>query len=118
MDGPARADFLRVYGPGVALLVVAYVLFTAVRDLRDNFAAEIWTALGFGETAAIFTAVPVLSMISPPRVDSAPTAADPPGSVSVTGRASAIASFGRSLLRMVPTPSASPSAAPTGAGWT
>ena len=56
MDGPARADFLRVYGPGVALLVVAYILFTAVRDLRDNFAAEIWTALGLGETAAIFTA--------------------------------------------------------------
>ena len=56
MDGPARADFLRVYGPGVALLVVAYVLFTAVRDLRDNFAAEIWSALGFGQTATIFTA--------------------------------------------------------------
>ena len=56
MDGPTRAAFLRVYGPGVVLLVVAYVLFTAVRDLRDNFAAEIWTALGFGETAAIFTA--------------------------------------------------------------
>jgi hypothetical protein len=56
MDGPSRAAFLRVYGPGVVLLVVAYILFTAVRDLRDNFAAEIWTALGFGETAAIFTA--------------------------------------------------------------
>jgi len=56
MDGPARADFLRVYGPGVALLVVAYVLFTAVRDLRDNFAAEIWSALRFGQTATIFTA--------------------------------------------------------------
>ena len=56
MDGPARADFLRVYGPGVALLVVAYILFTAVRDLRDNFAAEIWSALGFGQTATIFTA--------------------------------------------------------------
>jgi hypothetical protein len=56
MDGTARADFLRVYGPGVALLVVAYVLFTAVRDLRDNFAAEIWSALGFGQTAMVFTA--------------------------------------------------------------
>ena len=56
MDRTARADFLRVYGPGVALLVVAYVLFTAVRDLRDNFAAEIWSALGFGQTATVFTA--------------------------------------------------------------
>lgn len=56
MDGQARAAFLRDYGPGVILLVVAYVLFTAVRDVRDNFAAEIWSALGFGGTAAIFTA--------------------------------------------------------------
>jgi hypothetical protein len=56
MDRPARTAFLKDYGPGVILLVAAYVLFTAVRDLRDNFAAEIWSALGFGGTAAIFTA--------------------------------------------------------------
>lgn len=56
MHGSARAAFLRDYGPGVILLVAAYVLFTAARDLRDNFAAEIWAALGFGETAAIFSA--------------------------------------------------------------
>jgi hypothetical protein len=33
----------------------------AIRDLRDNFAAELWTALGFGHAAAVFTAseVPV-----------------------------------------------------------
>ena len=61
MDAAARAGFLRRYGPGIALLVIAYVLTTAVRDFRDNFAAEIWTALGFGHAAAIFTAseVPV-----------------------------------------------------------
>jgi hypothetical protein len=56
MDGQARAAFLKDYGPAVILLVAAYVLFTAARDLRDNFAAEIWSALGFGETAAVFTA--------------------------------------------------------------
>src|SRR3984885_3971220 len=56
MDGAARTRFLRRYGPGIALLVLSYVLTTAIRDFRDNFAAEIWTALGFGHAAAVFTA--------------------------------------------------------------
>jgi hypothetical protein len=66
MDGAARARFLARYGLGIALLVLAYVLITAIRDFRDNFAAEIWTALGFGHAAAVFTAselpVAVLSL--------------------------------------------------------
>jgi len=32
------------------------VLLTAFRDYRDNFAAEIWAALGYGGEAAIFSA--------------------------------------------------------------
>ncbi len=56
MDGAARVRFLRRYGLGLALLVFCYVLVTAIRDFRDNFAAEIWTALGFGHAAAVFTA--------------------------------------------------------------
>ena len=56
MSGRDRAAFLGAYGPGVLLLVLAYVLFTAVRDFRDNFAAEIWAALGHAKAAAMFTA--------------------------------------------------------------
>jgi Family of unknown function (DUF5690) len=56
MDAAARLRFLSRYGAGIALLVLAYVLTTAIRDFRDNFAAEIWTALGFGQAAAVFTA--------------------------------------------------------------
>lgn len=66
MDSAARLRFLSRYGVGLALLVLAYVLTTAIRDFRDNFAAEIWTALGFGHAAAVFTAselpVAVLSL--------------------------------------------------------
>ncbi len=56
MHGADRAAFLRAYLPGLVLLVVAYVFLTAFRDFRDNFAAEIWTALGYGREAGIFTA--------------------------------------------------------------
>jgi hypothetical protein len=56
MDGGDRAAFLMAYLPGLILLVVAYVFLTALRDFRDNFAAEIWKALGYGSEAGIFTA--------------------------------------------------------------
>ena len=56
MTRAERSAFLRAYAPGLALLIFAYVLLTAFRDFRDNFAAEIWTALGYGGEAGIFTA--------------------------------------------------------------
>jgi hypothetical protein len=51
-----RRRILAQYGPGITLLVLAYVIFTAIRDFRDNFAAEIWSALGYGGQASVFTA--------------------------------------------------------------
>jgi hypothetical protein len=55
MYAPARISFLAQYGVGLGLLVLAYVLVTAIRDFRDNFAAELWQGLGYGNGAAIFT---------------------------------------------------------------
>lgn len=66
MDSGQRKAFVAAYGPGIALLVLSYVLLTALRDFRDNFAAELWTGLGFGKESAVFTAselpVAVLSL--------------------------------------------------------
>ena len=61
MTGAQRAAFLKAYAPGLIAIILAYILLTAFRDYRDNFAAEIWTALGFGGQAAVFSAseVPV-----------------------------------------------------------
>ena len=56
MNGAERRAFLAQYGPGVALLVISYVLLTAFRDFRDNFAAEIWTELGYGGQSGVFSA--------------------------------------------------------------
>eukprot|EP01035_Chromulina_nebulosa_P055489 gene55489-76038_t len=43
-------------------------MLTAFRDLRDNFAAEIWQALGYGDAASVFTAsegpVAALSLVT------------------------------------------------------
>lgn len=45
------ANFL----PGLVTLIIIYVFLTIFRDLRDNFAADIWNELGFTNQAAIFT---------------------------------------------------------------
>ncbi len=68
MTAADRGAFLRAYAPGLLVLVIAYVLLTAFRDFRDNFAAELWNALGYGKAAGIFTAsefpVAVISLVA------------------------------------------------------
>ncbi|MEC3910568.1 DUF5690 family protein [Sphingobium sp. CR2-8] len=56
MPAAARRAFLRDYGPGVGFLVLAYTFFTAIRDFRDNFSAEIWIDLGYAGVSSVFTA--------------------------------------------------------------
>jgi hypothetical protein len=55
MNAAARGQFLQQFGGGLVLLILAYVLFTAFRDFRDNFAAELWRAMGREGDAAIFS---------------------------------------------------------------
>jgi hypothetical protein len=59
MNRQQRIDFLRQYAPGLLFLVLAYLLFTAFRDFRDNFSAEIWLALGHSDAALLFTATEI-----------------------------------------------------------
>ena len=49
MDAEARKAFFKRYLPGLLSLTVLYILLTAYRDFRDNFAVEIWKALGKNE---------------------------------------------------------------------
>lgn len=55
MDASARRRFFATLAPGLVLLVMAYVLLTAYRDFRDNFAANIWNALGYADTPSVLT---------------------------------------------------------------
>jgi len=55
MDGPARRAFVARYAGGIVAVVAAYIVLTAYRDFRDNFAREIWDAVGYSEKPEIMT---------------------------------------------------------------
>lgn len=59
MQKAERAAFFKAFAPGLLSLIFLYVFLTAFRDFRDNFAREIWTALGYGGSAAIFTSAEI-----------------------------------------------------------
>lgn len=55
MNSHQRRALVKEFLPGLILLIGIYVLLTGFRDFRDNFMAEIWVALGYGDSSAIFT---------------------------------------------------------------
>jgi hypothetical protein len=55
MNSGGRHYFVQSFWPGIVLFTLAYMLLTTFREFRDNFAAEIWNSLGFGDSPEIFT---------------------------------------------------------------
>jgi hypothetical protein len=59
MNKDERNRFIATFFPGIFLFVLAYMLMTVFRDLRDNYSAEVWKSLGFGNSPEIFTATEI-----------------------------------------------------------
>jgi Family of unknown function (DUF5690) len=55
MTKAERRAFLQKFLFGIIALVAAYLLLTVLRELRDNFASELWVELGYGNQPGIFT---------------------------------------------------------------
>ena len=55
MSKAERKAFFNAFKPGIIILVLVYVVLTALRDLRDNFAVEIWEALDIVVSPALLT---------------------------------------------------------------
>ena len=60
MTGKERKKFTLTFLPGLVLLILSYTLLTAYRDFRDNFSAEIWQTLGYGDKPGIFATTEVI----------------------------------------------------------
>lgn len=61
MDKANRRKFFNLFWPGILLVVAIYVGLTIFRDLRDNFAVELWTELGYLNTPwiLVFAEIPI-----------------------------------------------------------
>ncbi len=55
MSSHDRRQFVRVFWPGLTLLIVVYILLTVVRTIRDDFAVELWRDMGVQQTPSVFT---------------------------------------------------------------
>lgn len=55
MTGADRIKFFKTFGPGMVMLILAYMFLTAFRDFRDNFMNEILKGLGITDQPDIFT---------------------------------------------------------------
>ena len=56
MDLNERRQFIRSFLPGIILFTFSYMLLTTFREFRDNFSAEVWDSLGYGDSPEMFTA--------------------------------------------------------------
>lgn len=55
MDKEHRRRISREFAMGLVMLTLAYMLLTIYRDLRDNFAVDIWKSAGITSNSMIFT---------------------------------------------------------------
>jgi hypothetical protein len=55
MDQKQRRKITKEFAMGLFLLTLAYILLTIYRDLRDNFAVDIWKSAGITGNSMIFT---------------------------------------------------------------
>lgn len=55
MNKKERKDFFIRFAFGLVTLTLVYMFLSAFRDLRDNFAVEIWRSVGYKDMPMIFT---------------------------------------------------------------
>lgn len=64
MSKESRLKFIRNFGGGIVAITITYLFLTIMRDVRDNFMANLWSELGYGKKPAIFTQTETITSIS------------------------------------------------------
>lgn len=58
-----RKELMQALGTGILLVTVTYVFLTILRDIRDNYMANMWRELGYGSNFAIFTRTETITSV-------------------------------------------------------
>ncbi|NML23554.1 hypothetical protein HHL16_21930 [Pseudoflavitalea sp. G-6-1-2] len=54
LDKSGRKQLLRRFGGGLIVITITYSFLTVMRDVRDNYMANMWNEIGYGNDAGIF----------------------------------------------------------------
>ncbi|MBC7850482.1 MAG: hypothetical protein H7Y31_12145 [Chitinophagaceae bacterium] len=63
MDKEKRRQLIKKFKWGLIAVTVTYLFLTILRDIRDNFMANMWNELGYGKKPAIFTSTETITSI-------------------------------------------------------
>lgn len=63
MNKASRQQLLQQFGWGLLLVTITYLFLTIMRDIRDNFMANMWNELGYGKKPAIFTQTETITSV-------------------------------------------------------
>ncbi len=60
-----RKLFIKQFAPGIIFSILIYIALTVFRDMRDNFAVEFWTTMGYDQTPELlaFSEIPIAILI-------------------------------------------------------
>ena len=58
-----RRVMMQSFGTGVFLVTLTYVFLTIMRDIRDNYMANMWRELGYGSNYGIFTQTETITSV-------------------------------------------------------
>jgi MFS family permease len=63
MQPADRKVFMKTLGTGIALVTFTYIFLTILRDIRDNYMANMWRELGYGDNYSIFTRTETITSV-------------------------------------------------------
>jgi len=58
-----RKSFMQQFGAGIVLVTITYIFLTVMRDIRDNYMANMWRELGYGSNYSIFTRTETITSV-------------------------------------------------------
>lgn len=63
MNKEERRKLLRNFSWGLIIITITYLFLTVMRDIRDNFMANMWNDLGYGSKPSVFTRTETITSI-------------------------------------------------------
>jgi Family of unknown function (DUF5690) len=63
MQKEDRQQLMKEFGTGIFLVTITYIFLTVMRDIRDNYMANMWRELGYGSNYGIFTRTETITSV-------------------------------------------------------